>query len=45
MGKPELPDRLAQMLVALVALFSLGNGAFMLGDPTSISFATSGLPI
>ncbi|MFO1241001.1 MAG: hypothetical protein U1E64_11675 [Sphingomonadaceae bacterium] len=33
MGKPELPDRLAQALVALVALFSLGNGAFMLGDP------------
>ncbi|WP_219892674.1 hypothetical protein [Aquisediminimonas profunda] len=33
MGKPELPDRLAQVLVALVALFSLGNGAFMLVDP------------
>ena len=33
MGKPDLPDRLAQLLVALIALFSLANGAFMLVDP------------
>lgn len=33
MGKPDLLDRLAQGLIALVALFALFNGGFMLADP------------
>ena len=33
MGKPELPDRIAQLLVALVTIFALVNGGFMLWDP------------
>lgn len=33
MGKPDALDRLAQAMVGLVALFALGNGAFMLVDP------------
>lgn len=33
MGKPQLPDRIAQFLVGLVTLFALGNGGFMLWDP------------
>jgi hypothetical protein len=33
MGKPDTLDRIAQILVALIALFSLANGLFMLGDP------------
>ncbi|HEX4848049.1 MAG TPA: hypothetical protein VFV30_07890 [Novosphingobium sp.] len=32
-GKPDLGDRLARALVGLAALFALGNGLFMLGDP------------
>lgn len=32
-GKPDVLDRMAQGLVALAALFALGNGAFMLADP------------
>lgn len=34
MGKPDLLDRLAQALLALVALIALANGAFMLADPS-----------
>lgn len=33
MGKPDLLDRVAQGLIALVAVFALANGAFMLADP------------
>lgn len=33
-GKPDLLDRLAQVLLAFTALFALGNGAFMLTDPS-----------
>lgn len=33
MGKPDKFDRLAQLVVALVTLFALFNGAFMLWDP------------
>lgn len=33
MGKPEALDRVAQLLVGLVALFGLLNGGFMLWDP------------
>lgn len=33
MGKPDALDRTAQALIALVAAFSLFNGAFMLYDP------------
>jgi hypothetical protein len=33
MGKPAWPDRIAQGLIALAALISLGNGLFMLADP------------
>ena len=32
-GKPDALDRLAQALVAIAALFALGNGLFMLADP------------
>jgi hypothetical protein len=32
-GKPDLLDRVAQLLIAFVALFALANGAFMLSDP------------
>jgi len=32
-GKPDLPDRLVQALLAFVALFALANGAVMLFDP------------
>jgi alkylhydroperoxidase/carboxymuconolactone decarboxylase family protein YurZ len=34
MGKPDLLDRLAQLLLGLAALFALANGAFMLADPS-----------
>jgi hypothetical protein len=34
MGKPDLLDRAAQLLLALVALLALANGAFMLADPS-----------
>lgn len=33
MGKPDRLDRIAQALVALAALFALGNGLIMLADP------------
>ena len=33
MGKPDALDRIAQLLVGLVALFALFNGGFMLWDP------------
>ena len=33
MGKPDKFDRLAQLVIALVTLFALFNGAFMLWDP------------
>lgn len=33
MGKPDTLDRVAQLLIALVALIALVNGAFMLWDP------------
>ncbi len=33
MGKPDTLDRLAQVLIALVALFSLVFGSYMLWDP------------
>ena len=33
MGKPGHQDRVAQLLVGLVALFALANGGFMLWDP------------
>lgn len=33
MGKPDIGDRISQVLIALVALFSLAFGAFMLWDP------------
>jgi hypothetical protein len=33
MGKPDGLDRVAQILIALAALVSLANGAFMLWDP------------
>lgn len=33
MGKPDTLDRVAQFLVALVTLFALFNGGFMLWDP------------
>lgn len=32
-GKPDALDRMAQALVALAALFALGNGGFMLAAP------------
>ena len=32
-GKPDAYDRVAQVLVALAALFALANGGFMLADP------------
>lgn len=32
-GKPDALDRIVQVLLALAALFSLANGAFMLADP------------
>lgn len=33
MGKPDALDRTAQILIALIAAFSLFNGAFMVWDP------------
>ena len=33
MGKPDVLDRIAQLLIALVAVFSLVFGAYMLRDP------------
>jgi hypothetical protein len=33
MHKPDVLDRIAQILIALAALFALFNGAFMLSDP------------
>ena len=33
MGRPTWIDRIAQALIALVAIFSLANGLFMLWDP------------
>jgi len=33
MGKPDSADRIAQAMVLLAALFSGGNGIFMLADP------------
>lgn len=33
MGKPDALDRIAQTLIAIVALFALANGTFMLFDP------------
>ena len=33
MGKPDALDRLAQILIAMTALFALANGAFMVCDP------------
>jgi hypothetical protein len=32
-GKPSAFDRIGQILIGLVALFALANGAFMLADP------------
>ena len=32
-GKPDILDRVAQLLIALIALFALANGALMLADP------------
>lgn len=34
LGKPDVLDRVVQVLIAVVALFALGNGAFMLVDPS-----------
>ncbi|MEQ1538028.1 MAG: hypothetical protein ABL928_03800 [Sphingorhabdus sp.] len=39
MGKPDLFDRVAQFLIAFVALFALANSAFMLIDPINWYFA------
>jgi hypothetical protein len=33
MGKPDMLDRLVQLLIGIAALFALFNGAFMLWDP------------
>ena len=33
MTKPDVLDRVAQILIALVAAFALFNGGFMLADP------------
>jgi hypothetical protein len=33
MQKTDIVDRIAQLLIAIAALFALLNGAFMLGDP------------
>lgn len=34
MGRPDLLDRVAQLLLAFVAVFAFGNGLFMLADPS-----------
>lgn len=39
MGKPDLLDRVAQILLALVAVIALANGAFMLWNPMGWYFA------
>ena len=33
LGKPDGLDRLMQAVIALVALFAVANGVFMLADP------------
>ena len=39
MGKPDVFDRVAQFLIAFVAIFALANSAFMLIDPINWYFA------
>lgn len=34
MGKPDMLDRVAQLLITLAAVFALANGAFMVWDPS-----------
>lgn len=39
MGKADLLDRIAQLMIAVVAIFALANGVFMLADPINWYFA------